>query len=102
MILFIPTALWHRHTQTVGDGASSHKQDNMSEILNHKEHQNRFIGLKVTSICWMGEFCLLVEWHREGSAPAACVAGLFTYTSTILALVEPNKIILAILIDQSQ
>ena len=25
----------------------------------------------------MGGFCLLLELHREGSAPAACVAGLF-------------------------
>ena len=25
----------------------------------------------------MGGFCLLVELHREGSAPAACAAGLF-------------------------
>ena len=25
----------------------------------------------------MGDFCLLVELHREGSAPAACEAGLF-------------------------
>ena len=24
----------------------------------------------------MGGFCLLVELHREGSAPAACAAGL--------------------------
>ena len=26
----------------------------------------------------MGRFCLLVELHREGSAPAACAAGLFS------------------------
>ena len=25
----------------------------------------------------MGGFCLLVDMHREGSAPAACAAGLF-------------------------
>ena len=25
----------------------------------------------------MGGFCLLVELHQEGSAPAACAAGLF-------------------------
>ena len=25
----------------------------------------------------MGEFCQLEEMHREGSAPAACAAGLF-------------------------
>ena len=27
----------------------------------------------------MGGFCLLVELHQEGSAPAACAAGLFFY-----------------------
>ena len=27
--------------------------------------------------CWIGWFCLLVELHREGSAPAACAADLF-------------------------
>ena len=25
----------------------------------------------------MGDFCLLAELHQEGSAPAACAAGLF-------------------------
>ena len=29
------------------------------------------------AICWMGGFCLLVELHREGSAPAVCRAGFF-------------------------
>ena len=43
----------------------------------------------------MGGFCLLVELHRKGSAPAACAAGLFinkigtswdrTATGTVLA-----------------
>ena len=28
---------------------------------------------------WMGGFCLLVELHREGSAPEACAAGLFFF-----------------------
>ena len=27
----------------------------------------------------MGGFCLVVEFHRKGSAPAACAAGLFSY-----------------------
>ena len=27
---------------------------------------------------WLGVFCLLVELHREGSAPAAFAAGLFS------------------------
>ena len=32
---------------------------------------------KLPQFGWRGEFCLLVELHREGSAPAACAAGLF-------------------------
>ena len=32
---------------------------------------------KLRQFCWMGGFCPLVELHREGSAPAACAAGLF-------------------------
>ena len=31
--------------------------------------------------CWIGGLCLLVELHREGSAPAACAAGLFWFTT---------------------
>ena len=71
--------LRRRHAQTVKNGASSHKTNHFgifSEILNPEEHQNRFIGSKVTAILLMGRFCLLVELHREGSAPAACAAGL--------------------------
>ena len=32
---------------------------------------------KLQRFCWMGGFCLLVELHQEGSAPAACAADLF-------------------------
>ena len=32
---------------------------------------------KLRWFCWMGVFCLKVELHRQGSAPAACAAGLF-------------------------
>ena len=42
-----------------------------------KGYQNRIIGSKVTAILLQGGFCLLVELHRGGSAPAACAAGLF-------------------------
>ena len=39
----------------------------------------------------MGGFCLLVELHRVGSAPAACAAGLLEYKVYIRAhnLMEP-------------
>ena len=33
---------------------------------------------KLRPFYWRGGFCLLVELHREGSAPAACAVGLFT------------------------
>ena len=40
-------------------------------------------GIQIASLvqelrrfCWMGGFCLLVELHRQRSAPAACTAGL--------------------------
>ena len=38
------------------------------------------IGSKATAILLEGESCLLVELHREGSVPGACVAGLFLKT----------------------
>ena len=69
-----------RHALTVKNNASSHKTnyiDNFSEIPNPEGHQNRYIGSKVTAILLKGSFCLLVELHQEGSAPAACAAGLF-------------------------
>ena len=55
----------------VGDWASSHKiyyVSKFKEILNLEGHQNRITGSRVTAI-------LLNGW--EGSAPAACAAGLF-------------------------
>ena len=33
--------------------------------------------------CWMSGFCLLVELYREGSAPAACAAGLLFFRFTL-------------------
>ena len=35
-------------------------------FLNLEGHQNRIISSKVTVILLNGEFCLLVELHREG------------------------------------
>ena len=62
-------------------GSFSHKIDYVpifEENLNLKGHLNRFIGSKVTAILVNGGFYLGVELHWEGSAPAACAAGLFT------------------------
>ena len=36
----------------------------------------------------MGGFCPLVELHREGSATAACAAGLFSSEDRIFVYVE--------------
>ena len=44
----------------------------VKDTLNFEGHLNCFIGSKVR-----GEFYLVVELHREGSAPAACAAGLY-------------------------
>ena len=41
----------------------------MKTFLNYEGHQNRLIGSKFTAILLEGELCLLVELHREGSAP---------------------------------
>ena len=64
----------------VADGVFSHNIDYVTifkEILNPEEHPNRITGSKVSVIFLNGGFCPLVELHREGSAPAACAAGLF-------------------------
>ena len=45
---------------------------------NPKGDQNPFSGSKV------GGFVLLVELHQEGSAPAACAAGLFQIVNNSL------------------
>ena len=37
----------------------------------------------------MGGFCLLMELHRKGSAPAACAAGLFNYTQMKMKNLSP-------------
>ena len=73
-------SLRRRHAQTVAIGAFSYKIDYViifKEILNPEGHSNRITGSKVTAILLNGGFCPLVELHREGSAPAACAAGLF-------------------------
>ena len=50
---FSPMALRGRHTQTVKDGASSHKIDYVVQvynIINLKDNQNNITGSKVTTI----------------------------------------------------
>ena len=67
--------LRRRHALTVADGAFSHKKDYVTiskEILNPEGHPNRIQKLR--------RFCQVVKLHREGSAPAACAAGLFYLT----------------------
>ena len=77
---FHPTDFWRRHSQTVRDHTSSYKIYYVIVIknfLNPKGHQNPISRSKVMVILLKGGFCLLVELHLEGSAPAACAAGLF-------------------------
>ena len=57
--------------------------DMLPEILNLEGHQNRCIGSKGTAVMLMGQFCLLVELHPEGAAPAACAAGFFKHNHAL-------------------
>ena len=78
----VPTALGRRHAQTVRVSSSSYNIDYVIVIksfLHLEGHKNPIGGLKVMSILLKSGFCLLVELHREGSAPAACAAGLFLF-----------------------
>ena len=64
----------------VKDGAFSHKIHNVTifqEIQNLKGFQVALLVQKLWQFCLMSAVCLLVELHREGSAPTACAAGLF-------------------------
>ena len=69
-------SLRRRHALTVPDSAFSHKIDYVTtqflEILNPEGHPNRITGSKVMEILLNWWFLL----YREGSAPAACAAGL--------------------------
>ena len=51
----------------------------MKKFLNFEGHENRTGGSKVTALLLKGWILpiALVEFHREGSVPAACAAGLF-------------------------
>ena len=83
---FVKISLRRRHALTVADVAFSHKIDYVTifkEILNPEGHPNGISGSKVTAILLNGGFFPLVELHREGSAPAACAAGLFLHVLVI-------------------
>ena len=59
---FPPTALWHRHTQTVKDSTSSYKIDYgivIENFLNPEGHQNPFNGSKVWAILLKGWIWLI-------------------------------------------
>ena len=60
-----------------------------SKIINLVGHLNCIIGSKGTAILVDGGFCLPVELHLEGSAPAACAAGLLL--SNTVPLVDQFK-----------
>ena len=75
-------SLRRRHSQTVKNGASSHKTNYItifSEILNLnlKGHLNHFIGSKVTAIFLNGWILATVGAASGRVFPAACAAGLF-------------------------
>ena len=77
----VKISLRRHQAQMVKNGASSHKTtyiDIFSKILNRDGIEIAVLVQKLQRFCWMGGFCLLVELHREGSAPAACTAGLFS------------------------
>ena len=77
---FTPTALQCPHAQKFRDSSSSYKIDYVIEIknfLNPEGHQNRIIGSKVTVILLKGLILPIGGVALEGSAPAACAAGLF-------------------------
>ena len=50
----------------------------IKNFLDPKENKNPTVVQKLPQFYWRGGFCLFVELHQEGSAPAACAASLFT------------------------
>ena len=76
--------LRRRHAQKINNGAFSQKKKKnfiaiCLEILDLEVNKNDCIGSKVKEFCWNGEFCLLVELHQKGSAPAGWASDLFYY-----------------------
>ena len=77
----VPTVLRRGQAQIVKDSSSSYKIHYITVIknfLNPEGQPNCITGSKVRPFYWRGGICLLVELHREGSAPAACAAGLLS------------------------
>ena len=81
-------SLRRRHALTVADGAFSHKID---YVLILKGIQIALLVQKKRQFCWMGGFCPLVELHREGSALAACTAGLFYMLGFYISDLTPKQ-----------
>ena len=79
---FPPTALRRHHAQTVRHNTSSYKKDYFIIIKTFSSPigiKTPLVVQKLRPFYWRGRFCLLVELHWDGSAPAACAAGLFDY-----------------------
>ena len=88
----------YRHALMVEVGAFSHKIDFVTifkDILNLEGHPNRITGSKVTTILlnWM-DFAFWWSFSGEGSASAACAAGLFlkVFTRAKLLARDAKKI----------
>ena len=77
---FYPTALRRCHAQTGKDSSLWNEMDYFQMVkisLNPEGHQNCITVSEVKVILLDGGICLLIDFHREGSAPVACGAGLF-------------------------
>ena len=77
-------SLGRRRALTVVDGAFSHKIDYVTifwEILKPEGHPYRISGSKVTAILLIGWILSICGASSEGSAPAACAAGLLYWYS---------------------
>ena len=85
---FPPTALRRRHAQTVRDSFSSYKIHYFIVIPKNIKIPSVVQKLRLYS---RSGFFLLVELHREVSAPAAGAAGLFTKDEEGYKLVEAHK-----------
>ena len=91
---FPPPALRRRHAQTVKDSSSSCKIDSAMGIKNFlipKEQKNCMAGSRVKDILLKGWILPIGEVHREGSAPAACPAGLFSKAPGLCSSVELDQ-----------
>ena len=76
-------SLRRRHALTGADGAFSHKIGYVPIFLGDSKSRRALklhnLFKRYGNFAEWSRFCPLVELHREGSAPAACAAGLFLY-----------------------